>query len=110
MDDLSTTPGIVALIALVLAVAALIVAVVLLVQVRRTRAAQRVVRATASSKTLSGEPPGGQMSSCNAMSEPNSPWTRIDSSGVNFLRAPSRCEENSKPFSDTLTRSAKEKA
>jgi hypothetical protein len=43
VDDLSTTTGIVALIALVLALAALTVGIVLLVQLRRLRAAQRVV-------------------------------------------------------------------
>jgi len=43
VDDLSTTPGIIALIALVIAMAALVVGVVLLVQLRRLRAAQRVV-------------------------------------------------------------------
>ena len=43
MDDLSTTSGIVALIALLVAIGALIAAILLLVQVRRLRAAQRVV-------------------------------------------------------------------
>jgi hypothetical protein len=43
VDDLSTTTGIVALVALILAVAALIVGAVLMVQMRRVRAAQRVV-------------------------------------------------------------------
>ena len=43
VDDLSTTSGIVALIALLVAIGALIAALLLLVQVRRLRAAQRVV-------------------------------------------------------------------
>ncbi len=52
MNDLTTTTGIIALIALVLAVAALATAVTLLVQVRRLRAAQRVVLGAGSTRDL----------------------------------------------------------
>jgi hypothetical protein len=52
VDDLSTTTGIVAIIALVVAAAAVIVGIVLLMQLRRLRAAQRVVLGSGNARDL----------------------------------------------------------
>jgi hypothetical protein len=52
VHDLSTTPGIVALIALAVAIGALVVGIVVVVQLRRLRAAQRVVLGGANARDL----------------------------------------------------------
>jgi hypothetical protein len=54
VDDLTTTTGIVALAGAALAFVALVIAVALLVQVRRLRAAQRIVLGSGSARDLVG--------------------------------------------------------
>jgi hypothetical protein len=76
----------------------------------RQRRAQRVVVRHASSISASGDSPGGQTSSCIAMSAPSCPCTFIATSGERAWREPSRCDLKTKPSSLRVRRSASEKA